>query len=64
MTAVRLIPAPLRARVSSVAPSKSSSVRIWWLTALALTCSVAAAWVKLPWRATAAKARKAARGGM
>ena len=64
VTAVRVWPAPLRARVSSVAPSDASSPRTWWLTALVLTCSASAARAKLPWRATAANERSAASGGM
>ena len=64
VTAVRVWPAPLLARVSSRVPSVASRPRIWWLTADVLTCSASAARANEPWRATAANARNAARGGM
>ena len=48
-------------RVRSRSPSRSSSPRIVWLSADCDTPSFAAAFVKLPSRATATKARRSSR---
>src|SRR5262245_30175221 len=54
----------LRARrKNSLRPSKSSSPRIWWLSAAGVTCSSPAALEKLRCRAVASKARSALSGG-
>src|SRR3546814_428312 len=50
-------------RLNSGRPSHSSSALIWWLIAAWVTCSSAAALVKLRCRAAASKARSALRGG-
>src|SRR3546814_17074190 len=39
---------------SDLTPRLASSLRTWWLTALAVRCSSSAAWAKFCWRAAAA----------
>jgi len=46
-------------RKNSATPSDSSSERIWWLIAVAVTDSSSAACLALSWRAAASKARNA-----
>ena len=48
---------------NSLSPSRSSSPRIWWLSAAGVTCSSSAALEKLAWRAVASNALSAFRGG-
>src|SRR5690606_13034220 len=50
-------------RRNSATPRDSSSKRIWWLMAVAVTDSSSAACLALSWRAAASKARKAEREG-
>src|SRR5262249_46433995 len=51
-------------RSKSLTPSNSSSPRIWWLSAPAVTCNSCAALVTLRWRAAASNAWRALSGGI
>ena len=54
---------PLAKRRNRAMPSSSSNAFTWWLTAAGVTCSSAAAFLKLLWRAAATKARNALTDG-
>ena len=46
-------------RWNRATPSRASSLRTWWLTALAVRCSSSAAWAKFWWRAADSNAARA-----
>src|SRR5690606_35299537 len=54
---------PRAPRTSNGYPSRASSARIWWLSALTVRLSDSAARVRLPWRTAATKPCSACSGG-